>query len=88
MSCGRVLNSAIGYSVISYNKGRREAKKQKRRETSNFRKKNRQNYFSLSIITFIKMASAMDVDMDEVEMPTSSSSKGEKKRFEVKKVVE
>lgn len=32
------------------------------------------------------MAAAMDVDMDEVEMPTSSSSKGEKKRFEVKKV--
>lgn len=27
----------------------------------------------------------MDVDVDEVEMPTSSS-KGEKKRFEVKKV--
>lgn len=32
------------------------------------------------------MASAMDVDPEEVEMPTSSSSKGEKKRFEVKKV--
>lgn len=32
------------------------------------------------------MASAMDVDDEEVEMPTSSSSKGEKKRFEVKKV--
>lgn len=32
------------------------------------------------------MASAMDVDDDEVELPTSSSSKGEKKRFEVKKV--
>lgn len=32
------------------------------------------------------MAASMDVDMDEVEMPTSSSSKGEKKRFEVKKV--
>lgn len=32
------------------------------------------------------MASAMDVDVEEVEMPTSSSSKGEKKRFEVKKV--
>lgn len=28
----------------------------------------------------------MDVDDEEVEMPTSSSSKGEKKRFEVKKV--
>lgn len=28
----------------------------------------------------------MDVDAEEVEMPTSSSSKGEKKRFEVKKV--
>lgn len=33
------------------------------------------------------MASAMDVDDEEVELPTSSSSKGEKKRFEVKKVV-
>lgn len=32
------------------------------------------------------MATAMDVDAEEVEMPTSSSSKGEKKRFEVKKV--
>jgi RING-box protein 1 len=32
------------------------------------------------------MASAMDVDDDEIELPTSSSSKGEKKRFEVKKV--
>lgn len=32
------------------------------------------------------MASAMDVDEEEVELPTSSSSKGEKKRFEVKKV--
>lgn len=32
------------------------------------------------------MASAMDVDDEEVELPTSSSSKGEKKRFEVKKV--
>lgn len=33
------------------------------------------------------MASAMDVDDEEVELPTSSSSKGEKKRFEVKKVM-
>lgn len=32
------------------------------------------------------MASAMDVDEEEIELPTSSSSKGEKKRFEVKKV--
>lgn len=32
------------------------------------------------------MAAAMDVDVDEVEVPSSSSSKGEKKRFEVKKV--
>lgn len=32
------------------------------------------------------MASAMDVDDEEIEAPTSSSSKGEKKRFEVKKV--
>lgn len=32
------------------------------------------------------MASAMDVDEEEVELPTSSSGKGEKKRFEVKKV--
>lgn len=32
------------------------------------------------------MASAMDVDDDEIELPTSSSGKGEKKRFEVKKV--
>jgi hypothetical protein len=28
----------------------------------------------------------MDVDEEEIEMPTSSGSKGEKKRFEVKKV--
>lgn len=33
------------------------------------------------------MASAMDVDDEEIELPTSSSSKGEKKRFEVKKVL-
>lgn len=33
------------------------------------------------------MATAMDVDSEEIEMPTSSSSKGEKKRFEVKKVI-
>jgi RING-box protein 1 len=32
------------------------------------------------------MASGMDVDDDEIELPTSSSGKGEKKRFEVKKV--
>lgn len=32
------------------------------------------------------MASAMDVDEEEVEMASSSSSKGDKKRFEVKKV--
>lgn len=33
------------------------------------------------------MASAMDVDDEEVEMASSSSSsKGDKKRFEVKKV--
>jgi hypothetical protein len=32
------------------------------------------------------MASAMDVDDEEIELPTSSSGKGEKKRFEVKKV--
>lgn len=28
----------------------------------------------------------MDVDEEEIEMPSSSSGKGEKKRFEVKKV--
>lgn len=33
------------------------------------------------------MASAMDVDNDEIEAPSSSSSKVEKKRFEVKKVI-
>jgi RING-box protein 1 len=33
------------------------------------------------------MASAMDVDDEEIELPTSSSGKGEKKRFEVKKVI-
>ncbi|XP_049865044.1 RING-box protein 1A isoform X1 [Pectinophora gossypiella] len=32
------------------------------------------------------MASAMDVDEEEVEMASSSSGKGDKKRFEVKKV--
>ncbi|XP_059060049.1 RING-box protein 1A [Achroia grisella] len=31
------------------------------------------------------MASVMDVDEDEVEMASSSSGKGDKKRFEVKK---
>ncbi|KAL1122542.1 hypothetical protein AAG570_002872 [Ranatra chinensis] len=31
------------------------------------------------------MASAMDVDEEDTELPTSSSGKGEKKRFEVKK---
>ncbi|KAJ1519955.1 hypothetical protein ONE63_004189 [Megalurothrips usitatus] len=37
-------------------------------------------------IESLQMASAaMDVDEEEVELPTSSSSKGEKKRFEVKK---
>lgn len=30
----------------------------------------------------------MDVDEEEIEMPSSSSGKGEKKRFEVKKVHE
>nr|CAD7407348.1 unnamed protein product [Timema poppensis] len=34
---------------------------------------------------FVKMASSMDVDDEEVELPTSSGGKGEKKRFEVKK---
>lgn len=29
----------------------------------------------------------MDVDDEEIELPTSSSGKGEKKRFEVKKVI-
>lgn len=33
------------------------------------------------------MASAMDVDEEEVEMASCSSSKGDKKRFEVKKVI-
>lgn len=33
------------------------------------------------------MASAMDIDEDEVEMASSSSGKGDKKRFEVKKVM-
>ncbi|XP_033180417.1 RING-box protein 1A isoform X2 [Bombus vosnesenskii] len=31
------------------------------------------------------MASAMEIDDEESDLPTSSSSKGEKKRFEVKK---
>ncbi|XP_026674915.1 RING-box protein 1A isoform X2 [Ceratina calcarata] len=31
------------------------------------------------------MASAMEIDDEENDLPTSSSSKGEKKRFEVKK---
>jgi hypothetical protein len=30
------------------------------------------------------MASAMDVDDEEIELPTSSSGKGKEKRFEVK----
>ena len=34
------------------------------------------------------MASNMEIDDEEIELPTSSSSKGEKKRFEVKKVSE
>lgn len=33
------------------------------------------------------MASVMDVDEEEVEMASSSSGKGDKKRFEVKKVL-
>lgn len=33
------------------------------------------------------MASAMDIDDEEVDLPSSSSGKGEKKRFEVKKVI-
>lgn len=32
------------------------------------------------------MASAMDIDEEEVEMASTSNSKGDKKRFEVKKV--
>lgn len=32
------------------------------------------------------MASAMEIDDEESDLPTSSSGKGEKKRFEVKKV--
>lgn len=32
------------------------------------------------------MASNMDVEEEEFEVPTSSSARGEKKRFEVKKV--
>lgn len=28
----------------------------------------------------------MDVDDDEIELPTSSTTRGERKRFEVKKV--
>uniref|UniRef100_T1JKA9 Zinc finger RING-H2-type domain-containing protein n=1 Tax=Strigamia maritima TaxID=126957 RepID=T1JKA9_STRMM len=31
------------------------------------------------------MASAMEVDEEDVELPTSSTAKGDKKRFEVKK---
>lgn len=34
----------------------------------------------------LNMASAMEIDDEESDLPTSSSSKGEKKRFEVKKV--
>jgi hypothetical protein len=33
----------------------------------------------------VTMASAMDVGDEEIELPTSSSGKGEMKRFEVKK---
>lgn len=29
----------------------------------------------------------MDVDEEDIEIPTSGNSKGEKKRFEVKKVI-
>lgn len=32
------------------------------------------------------MATTMEIDDDECDLPTSSSGKGEKKRFEVKKV--
>ena len=32
------------------------------------------------------MASAMDIDDEASDLPTSSSGKGDKKRFEVKKV--
>lgn len=34
------------------------------------------------------MASTMEIDDDDNDLPTSSSGKGEKKRFEVKKVSE
>lgn len=33
-----------------------------------------------------EMASAMDIDNEDIEVQVTSSSKGEKKRFEVKKV--
>jgi len=39
-----------------------------------------------SCLQEVTMASAMDIDDEEIELPTSSSGKGEKKRFEVKKV--
>lgn len=32
-------------------------------------------------------SAAMDVDEEEIDMPTSSSGRGDKKRFEVKKVI-
>lgn len=34
----------------------------------------------------LNMATTMEIDDDECDLPTSSSGKGEKKRFEVKKV--
>lgn len=43
-------------------------------------------FLSKSKFVRVKMASAMDVEDEDIEMPTSSSGKGEKKRFEVKKV--
>lgn len=36
----------------------------------------------------LNMATTMEIDDDECDLPTSSSGKGEKKRFEVKKVSE
>lgn len=41
-----------------------------------------------STLQNLNMATTMEIDDDECDLPTSSSGKGEKKRFEVKKVSE
>lgn len=49
---------------------------------------NTDSAYDLSTLQNLNMATTMEIDDDECDLPTSSSGKGEKKRFEVKKVNE